>query len=138
MVTLVKWVVPPLLLIWGSNVFRPALLPVKIKVSVTLASTKLAGPLAVPLLVPVGLKLMAPKLPNVRVPEPLLEIVAVLLPMVNSRSVLTVPPVYSKVPLLAITRFVAALLDEPMPLLLPPLARTPTLSVPPLMSVKPL
>ena len=56
--------------------------------------------------------------------------------MVKLRSVLTLEPVYLSVPPL-ITKFEASLVDAPIELFEPPLARVPTLSVPPLIVVAP-
>ena len=71
-----------------------------------------------------------PELPKVNAPVPDESIVAPLVPIVNKRSVVTAAPVYLRVPPL-MTKFVAALLEAPMPLFDPPVARVLTDIVPP-------
>ena len=69
-------------------------------------------------------------------PKPEASSVAPLVPAVNCRSVVPVPPVYRSEPPL-ITRLAAALVEAPMPLATPPLASVATPSTPPLIVVIP-
>ena len=96
--------------------------PVPVKVSVG----ELVSVVAI---VPALLKVNAPLLPEA-------SIVPLLVPMVNNRSVDITAPVYCNVPPL-ITKLAASLVDAPMLLLDPPLAKVDTLKVPALIVVIP-
>jgi len=118
---LVTAVAPVLSAMAAAKILLPVLLPVSVKVRV-----------------PVWLlKPMEPVLVKFTAPLPEASIVPLLVPTLNSLSVLTAAPVYCKVPPLRI-KFVAALEDLPMPELLPPLAKRLVLNIPPLMVVAPL
>lgn len=116
----VSEVAPVLLPITAARVLAPVFDPVRVKVR---AEVEPLNPM-----LPVLVKLTAP--------DPEASIVPLLPPIEKRRSVLTVAPVYLKVPP-SITRFVAALLEAPMLLLLPPAAKVLAESVPPLMVVPP-
>ena len=73
---------------------------------------------------------------NTKAPVPDASTVAPLLPMVNKRSVLVAGPVYFSVALL-MTKLAAALVDWPMLLATPPLAKLDTDNVPPCRLVTP-
>jgi hypothetical protein len=117
---LVSEVAPvPLLPSVEANV--PALEPVSVNVRAVLAPLKTTPPALVKLRVPV--------------PEASIVLPAVV-PTVNSRSVLTPPPVYCSVPPFN-TRLAAALVEAPILLFALPLARELTESTPPVTEVTP-
>ena len=110
---LVKLLMPALLANTGVMVLSLMLLPVSV-------SNRPAVPL----------KAKAPVLANTKAPVPDASTVAPLSPKVNKRSVLVAAPVYLSVALL-MTKFAAALVDWPILLATPPLAKLATDKVPP-------
>ena len=122
MVTLVA---PVLLPILADRVLIPVFVPVRVSVCAFVLPKAIAPPLV---------KLSVPTAP------PEASRVAVLpfaLPIVNRRSVLAaVKPVYCRVPP-PNARFDAALVEAPIELLDPPLARLAAFRIPPLILVTP-
>jgi len=124
-----------------SQVPAPVLVTVVAPVLSAMAAARILlavlVPVSVNVLVPIWpLKPMEPVLLKLTAPLPEASNVPPLVPTLNNLSVLTVPPVYFKVPPLRI-KFAAALDDSPMPEAAPPLAKTLTLNVPPLIVVEP-
>jgi hypothetical protein len=103
-----------------AKVFAAVLVPVKVSVRAVFEPAKVK---AVALL-------------SVSAPDPDASSVPPLVPSVKLRVEVTAAPVYCSVPPLII-KLTCEEFDEPMPLLLPPLTRLPTDSVPPLIVVLP-
>src|ERR1700751_5808060 len=104
----------------AASVLAPVFVPVRVSVRVPVCPLKPIDPVLV--------KLIAP--------DPEASIVPLDVPIEKSRSVETAAPVYWRVPPLR-TRFAAALVEAPILLLFPPLARELTDRVPPVILVAP-